>query len=71
MILLYIYLTSIVLSFCTVPVFAEKNIGIVAGLFLMLVPVINTLWVLYSISKIIKHDFPNFISDLKKLFDIN
>lgn len=68
--ILIIYLISIALSFCTVPVFAEKNIGIVTGLFLMLVPVINTLWILYFIGKIIKHDLPNFISDLKKVFDI-
>ena len=68
--IIVIYLASMLLSFCTIPVFVEKNIGIVTGLFLILVPVINTLWVLYFISKIIKDDFPNFISDLKKVFDI-
>lgn len=59
------------LSFCTVPVLSEKNIGIAAGFFVILTPVINTIWFLYSICKFIKNDASNFISDLKKLFDIN
>lgn len=68
---LIIYLLSVVLSFFTVPIFAEKDIGLATGLFLILTPVINSLWVSYCFIKAIKNDQLNFISDLKKLFDIN
>ena len=68
---LIIYLLSVVLSFLTVPIFAEKDIGLATGLFLILTPVINSLWVSYCFIKAIKNDQLNFISDLKKLFDIN
>lgn len=68
---LIIYLLSIVLSFFTVPAFVEKNIGLAAGLFLLLTPIINLLWTSYCFIKTIKNDQLNFISDLKKLFDIN
>ena len=68
---LFIYLLSVVLSFYTVPVFVEKNIGLAAGLFLLLTPIINLLWTSYYFIKTIKNDQLNFISDLKKLFDIN
>lgn len=68
---LIIYLLSVVLSFFTVPIFAEKDIGLAAGLFLILTPVINLLWTSYCFIKAIKNDQLNFISDLKKLFDIN
>ena len=68
---LIIYLLSVVLSFFTVSVFVEKNIGLAAGLFLLLTPIINLLWTSYCFIKTIKNDQLNFISDLKKLFDIN
>lgn len=68
---LIIYLASMLLSFCTIPIFADKNIGMAAGLFVILTPVINTVWFLYCSVKFIKEDSSNFISDLKKLFDIN
>lgn len=68
---LIIYLLSVVLSFLTVPIFVEKNIGITAGLFLLLTPIINLFWAFYCFIKTIKNDSLNFISDLKKLFDIN
>ena len=68
---LIIYLLSVVLSFLTVPIFVEKNIGLAAGLFLLLTPIINLLWTSYCFIKTIKNDQLNFISDLKKLFDIN
>lgn len=68
---LIIYLLSVVLSFFTVPIFAEKDTGLATGLFLILTPVINLLWVSYCFIKAIKNDRLNFISDLKKLFDIN
>lgn len=68
---LIIYLLSVVLSFFTVSVFVEKNIGLAAGLFLLLTPIINLLWTSYCFIKTIKNDQLNFIFDLKKLFDIN
>lgn len=70
-IFLLIYLVSIILSFFTLPIFVEKNIGLAAGLFLLFTPIINLLWPSYCLIKIIKSDQLNFISDLKKLFGIN
>jgi hypothetical protein len=69
--IIVIYLVSVLLSFCTIPVFSDKDIGVAAGFFVMLTPVINTIWFLYCLYKFVKKDTPNFISDLKKLFDIN
>lgn len=69
-IIIGIYLASMLLSFCTIPIFADKDIGITAGLFVIFTPIINTIWFLYCLYKFIKKDTSNFISDLKKLFDI-
>jgi hypothetical protein len=72
-IIIVIYLVSMLLSFFTIPIFSDK-VGITAELFVLFTPVINTIWFLYCLYKFIKfikNDTSNFISDLKKLFDIN
>lgn len=69
--IIVIYLVSMLLSIFTIPIFAEKDIGIATGMFLLFTPIINLLWALYCFIKTINNDRLNFISDLKKLFDIN
>ena len=70
MIIFMIYLISVVLSLCTISIFAEKDAGFAAGLFLLLCPIVNTIWVLFNIIKLCLKEKDLFIKDLKKLFDI-
>lgn len=65
-----IYFISILCSLWTVPIFLEKKTGVASSLFLILCPIVNTIWILFNINKLYLGGKDNFIKDLKKLFDI-
>lgn len=65
-----IYFISVLCSLWTISTFIEKKTGLTSGLFLILCPIVNTIWVLFNINKLCLNGKDDFIKDLKKLFDI-
>lgn len=68
-IIVLLYAISLIFGLTSIEYMVQKDIGCFTAMFVILCPILNTVWMCFIISKWLKTE-SNFKQDLKKLFDI-
>lgn len=68
-IIVLLYSISLIFGLTSIEHMVQKDIGCFTAMFVILCPILNTVWMCFRISKWFKTE-SNFKQDLKKLFDI-
>ena len=68
-IIVLLYGVSLIFGLISIEHMVQKDIGCFTAMFVLLCPILNTIWMCFRINKWFKTE-SNFKQDLKKLFDI-
>ena len=68
-IIVLLYAISLIFGLVSIEYMVQKDIGCFTAMFVILCPILNTLWMFFRISKWFKTE-SNFKQDMKKLFDV-